>query len=63
MAFTKYLGLAALLLLMSTDTLANPISFDQQSAKQADAFKAQGPSSHPQLRNYLQSLKSRLGDR
>lgn len=61
MAFTKYLGLAALLL--STGTLANPISYDRQSAKLADAFKSQGPSSHPQLRDYLQSLRSRFGDR
>ena len=63
MEFSKYLGFAALLLLMSRETLSNPISYDRQSAKKADAFKVHGPSSHPQLKDYLQSLKSRFGDR
>ncbi len=56
-------ALAALLLLLSTTTLGNPITFDRQTQKQADLFRSQGPSSHGQLKDYLAGLKARYGDR
>jgi len=63
MAFlTKLLSTTAALLL-ATGTLANPHSYDRQSAKQVETLRSLGPSAHPQLKDYLKDLKSRFGDR